>query len=50
MEERTYKLVKKTGGFSIVLGIVSIVTGVTVGVLSIITGAKLLKGKSKILF
>ncbi|MDE6698145.1 MAG: hypothetical protein K2J91_01525 [Lachnospiraceae bacterium] len=50
MEEKTYKLVKRTGGFSIALGIISIVVGVTVGVLSIITGAKLLKGKSRILF
>ncbi|MDE6208679.1 MAG: hypothetical protein K2M73_03275 [Lachnospiraceae bacterium] len=50
MEEKTYKLVKRTGGFSIALGIISIVAGVTVGVLSIITGAKLLKGKSRILF
>ncbi|MBQ1193918.1 MAG: hypothetical protein IIX45_07370 [Lachnospiraceae bacterium] len=50
MEERTYKLVNRTGGFSIALGVISIVAGVTIGVLTIITGAKLLKGKSKILF
>lgn len=50
MEEKTYKLVKRTGGFSIALGIISIVAGVTIGVLSIVTGAKLLKGKSRILF
>lgn len=50
MEEKTYKLVKRTGGFSIVLGVLSIIAGVTIGVLTIVTGAKLLKGKSKILF
>ena len=50
MEEKTYKLVGRSGGAAITLGIVSIVTGVVVGILAIVTGAKLLKGKSDILF
>ena len=50
MEEKTYKLVGRSGGAAITLGIVSIVTGVVVGILAIVTGAKLLRGKSDILF
>lgn len=50
MEERTYKLVKRSGGAAITLGILSIIAGVTIGVLAIVTGGKLLKGKSNILY
>ncbi len=50
MEEKTYKTMNGAGALNIVLGAIAIVTGVTSGVLLIITGAKLLAGKSKILF
>lgn len=50
MSERTYKIMKHTGGISIALGIVSIVIGVTVGVLTILNGAKLLRSKSDLTF
>lgn len=50
MEEKTYKLVKRSGGAAITLGIVTMTVGVVIGILSIVTGAKLLKGKSNILF
>ncbi|NLL92846.1 MAG: hypothetical protein GX225_01680 [Clostridiales bacterium] len=50
MEEKIEKLVKRTGGIAITLGILSIVAGVTIGVLTIVNGGKLLKGKSNILY
>ncbi len=50
MEERTYKIMARTGAFNLVFGILAIVSGVTCGVLLIVSGAKLLHGKSKILF
>lgn len=50
MEERTYKMLARSGALNITMGVISLVTGVTVGVLLIITGAKLIVGKSKILF
>ncbi len=50
MEEKTYKTMNGAGALNIVLGIVAIVTGVATGVLLIISGAKLLAGKTKILF
>ncbi len=50
MEEKVYKTMKGAGSMNIVLGIVSIAAGVAAGVLLIISGAKLIAGKSKILF
>lgn len=50
MEEKTYKVMKGSGVLNIVVGIVVLVTGITGGVLLIISGAKLLAGKSRILF
>ena len=50
MEEKTYKLVGRSGGAAIALGVLTIVAGVVLGILTIVTGAKLLKGKSDILF
>ncbi|MBQ9699137.1 MAG: hypothetical protein IJV71_00790 [Lachnospiraceae bacterium] len=50
MNEKTYKIMRNTGGTSIALGVVSIVIGVTIGVLAILNGASLLKGKSDISF
>ena len=50
MEEKTYKTMNGAGALNIVLGVISIAVGVACGVLMIISGAKLLAGKSKILF
>lgn len=50
MEERIYKTMKRAGVFGIVIGIVSLVVGVSLGVLSIINGADVLKKKSEIMF
>ncbi len=50
MEEKIYKTMSGGGALNITLGIVAIVAGVAGGVLLIISGAKLLAGKSKIMF
>ncbi len=50
MMERIYKSMKNVGAGNIVLGIIMIVVGVTVGIISIISGAKLLRDKSDITF
>lgn len=50
MEEKTYTLLRGTGAANIVLGIVTIVTGVAVGIITIVNGARLLKGKNRISF
>lgn len=50
MNEKIYKTMRITGGTNIALGIVLIVTGVTVGILTIINGARLLQRKSDIMF
>lgn len=50
MEEKTYKTMNGAGALNIVVGVISIVVGVACGVLMIISGAKLLAGKTKILF
>ena len=48
--EKAYKTMQQTGAGNIALGIVMIVSGVTVGILAIISGARLLKNKSGITF
>ncbi len=50
MNEKIYKSMKKVGGFSIALGVIMIVSGVTIGVLNIVNGARLLKEKAEIMF
>jgi uncharacterized membrane protein YgaE (UPF0421/DUF939 family) len=50
MGEKTFKLMSSAGAFTIVLGIISIVVGISIGVLSIINGARLIKGKTYISF
>ena len=50
MEEKTYRLMSRTGKWSMVLGILTIVAGVTAGVLLIINGARLLAGRKRITF
>lgn len=50
MEEKTYKTMGGAGAMNIAIGVVTLVAGVTSGILLIIGGAKLLAGRSKILF
>lgn len=50
MEEKTYKVISRSGALNIALGVISIVAGVAGGVLLLISGARLLAAKSKILF
>ena len=50
MEERVYKVMRGAGATNIALGVISLTVGIVAGILMIITGAKLIAGKSKILF
>ena len=50
MEEKIYKTLGGSGARNIAVGVVVLVTGIVSGTLLIIGGAKLLAGKSKILF
>ncbi|MBQ0001804.1 MAG: hypothetical protein KBT01_09780 [Clostridiales bacterium] len=49
MNEKIYKTMRSSGIFSLVTGIVVLVTGVTSGVLMIVTAARLMKQKSNIM-
>ncbi len=48
--ENIYGTMNNVGINNLICGIVSITLGVTIGVLSIVSGARLLKSKSNILF
>lgn len=48
--ERIYKTMRNTGAGAVTIGIIILVTGVTVGIVSIVNGAILLKRKSEITF
>lgn len=48
--EKTNKLMGGIGAGDIVLGIVVLVTGITAGVMMIVNGARLLKGKTDLMF
>ena len=48
--ENTYKLMGRVGGGTLALGIIVLVTGVVTGILMIVNGARLLKGKSDLMF
>ena len=50
MNEKVYKVMKHTGVNNIIMGIIVMTVGITCGVLSIISGAKLIKTKSSIMF
>jgi hypothetical protein len=50
MEEKTYKTMGKSGAMNIALGVIITAVGVACGVLLMVSGARLLKVKSKILF
>lgn len=49
MNEKIYKTITSAGASSLVVGIVTIVTGMAAGVLMIINGARLLKKRNEIL-
>ena len=48
--EKAYRVMRNSGAGNIAIGIILLVTGVTVGIISIINGASLLKHKNKITF
>ena len=50
MNEKLYKTMGVSGAGNITIGIIAVVTGVVSGVLLIITGARLLKKRSEIIF
>ena len=50
MNEKLYKMMGVSGAGNITIGIISIVTGIAGGILLIITGARLLKKRSEIMF
>ena len=50
MSAKTYKTMSTVGGGNIALGIVVLVTGLAAGILIIVSGARLLKRKSEIMF
>ena len=50
MEEKVYKVMKGAGAANITLGVISLTVGIVAGILMIVTGARLIAGKSKILF
>lgn len=50
MNEKLYRTISSAGIWSLVMGIVTIVTGITTGVLLLITSAKIFKGKNGGLF
>ncbi len=50
MSEKLYKTVTQTGAGALALGIIVLITGVTVGILSIVNGARLLASGKHITF
>lgn len=50
MDEKTYKKMKSSGALNLVIGVISIVTGLTAGILLVISGSKLLGHKPENLF
>lgn len=48
--EKTYKIMANVGAGDLALGVIVLVTGIVAGVLMIINGARLLKGKSDLIF
>lgn len=50
MVEKAYQTMKKVGAGNIVLGIVTMVSGIAAGVLMIVGGSHLLKNKKELTF
>ena len=49
-EEKIYKVVRTTGAWDLAIGIVTMVFGLAAGIVLVISGAKLLRSRSKIMF
>jgi hypothetical protein len=49
MNEKIYKTLSHSGALNLTLGIVALVTGVSVGVLLLVNGARLLGEKAKVM-
>ncbi len=50
MDEKVYKTMSTSGILNLILGITTIVFGIATGVVFIVSGARLLKKKSSLLF
>lgn len=50
MTEKTHKSMGFTGTVNLIAGIISIVTGIAIGVMLIISGSKILSERKNILF
>ena len=50
MNEKIYGTMKSTGVVNIVFGILTMAIGIGTGIVMVVTGAKLLKRKSEIMF
>ncbi|MEY8236418.1 hypothetical protein AALA36_11895 [Lachnospiraceae bacterium 66-29] len=50
MNEKVYKTMSIAGAGNIAIGIVMVLSGITCGILAIVSGAKMLKRKSDIIF
>ena len=50
MNEKVYKTMAVTGAGTIALGVIMLVSGIACGIVAIVSGAKLLKRKSDIIF
>jgi hypothetical protein len=50
MNEKVYKTMAVTGAGNIALGVIMLVSGIACGIVAIVSGAKLLKRKSDIIF
>lgn len=50
MDEKIFKTIGTSGATSLAIGICILVGGISAGILLIISGGKLLKSKSKIIF
>lgn len=48
--EKVHKVMKCSGAWNIVIGVLLIVTGVGFGIISIINGGRLIKAKKDVLF
>lgn len=50
MSEKTYKAMRGAGAGNIALGVIMLVTGIVCGILAIVSGARLIRHKSDIIF
>ena len=50
MNEKVYKTMAVNGAGNIALGVIMLVSGIACGIVAIVSGAKLLKRKSDIIF